>query len=497
MESLLERSQASEQQQPTPSQASLGPVPTLPDFRTRDELLAQALGHEQSADAGTLAAASDQTAQIAPEMTSIEAAKQDFRTALKDLREGRMAGKVGEAQRPELESSLASLIEHLERLEDLSRLNKPPTPALSRTSSQQPPSQATAPLDALDSLTLTASTLRQSAREVVLAEQELLWSRIDDLLVHVSWLCQANGPAPRQRRVSGMSSSEYSISDLPIYTSPQPDTHEAPPGYSTDEKLTNPSQSSHSPRDQRLSDEKAEAELHNISSAIERLYSVSPQLANQRVAAPVIGSTSSGKSKKELREAQLVRLGMAIERLSKGRLDDQRAMLTPSASGKAKMTPEQELDIIMQAMDKASSGSTMANQRVALSDRQISLLNRARKTAQEAAQAYGIDASFDHLDKAEAARREHILGHTGIGRIHTQDAPSPLVSPKLGKSDMLDDDSVAALRSPSPATTQPQASSSRSSYGSLRKRFSLFRINGGSNDSPGPLSASLLIDEVC
>lgn len=139
----------------------------------------------------------------------------------------------------------------------------------------------------------------------------------------------------------------------------------------------------------------------------------------------------------------------------------------------------------------------MANQRVALSDRQISLLNRARKTAQEAAQAYGIDASFDHLDKAEAARREHILGHTGIGRIHTQDAPSPLVSPKLGKSDMLDDDSVAALRSPSPATTQPQASSSRSSYGSLRKRFSLFRINGGSNDSPGPLSASLLIDEVC
>lgn len=530
---------------PAAATSLLGPAPALPNFSTRADWLAQTLDSASfststSTSTGPSSSAVStpvmpELAEIHPELASMALAKEEFQSALQAMQEGRVpVAAAAPAQKLDLEAALQSLVHHLSRLQDLTLLHnsstsKAPTPAaLSRSPSAQQTPQSSAPtlppppssLDTLGSIGLTASALKQSAREVVLAEQELLWSCVDDLLVQVSWLCRPlaaaaaagsnnagpaqSEPSTRQRRTSLESTSEYSVSDLlPVYTSPRPadphspEGHAPPPGYAVDEKRDHSSEAAlPAGAADDDDDEKAQVELHHISSAVERLYGVSPQLANQRAAAPNNAATSSNTSKQELREAQLLRLGLAIERLSKGRLEDQRAVLAPTtttaaATGKRRQTtPEQELDSIMDAMDKASAGSSMANQRVALSDRQTWLLVRARKTAQEAAQTYGIDSVFgQHLEPAELARRQHILDRTGHGRIASQDAPFSPPSASSESSSSADGTKERSKTPPSTTgrnTNRPSsAGGSGSGGGSLRKRFSQLIMGSGETSSQG------------
>lgn len=508
--SIPESTQEQQQRQ------ALGPAPSLPTFSTRADLLAEAVaaeGPSTTNNGASVAVPSGQVLSSDPQLASIQAAKHEFSSALRHLKSSAGSSSAQDEHSnkvAELTSALDALVKHLERLQDVSILHnhaRTPPAGLSTAAASGPmqPSEGTAAASPQDSdntfqaISNTASTLKLSAREVVLAEQELLWSCVDDLLFQVAWLCRPQA-VHQSNRQSIHSVSDYSIHDLPLYSTPAQAHSEhhpdAPPSYVHDDAKEEAGRDA--PDHLVMTDEKAQLELHGITTAIERLYSVSPQLSNQRVAPPDMSRASSSQAKQEVREAQLMRLGRAIERLSKGRLEDQRATFSPSASftpesfssassAKGKERQEEaELDRIMSAMDKASNAS-LANQRVALSDRQMLLLAHARQTAHDAAQAYGL--SGDHttahrqpaapLDRDELARREHILAHTGIGRIDSQDAPAPLLSDNPVRSfpESLSSDKQ---QQSAPLNKQPPPKR-QSSSAALRKRFSMLRM--GSQDS--------------
>lgn len=252
-----------------------------------------------------------------------------------------------------------------------------------------------------------------AAREVEQAEKDLLWGRVDDLSEKVRTLTRQRAEAaeeeeeeqdevlpPRSARGSmdtfqwSPRSREWdaaSLSSLPSYS------HEhdfaspnLPPGYFgqdfENEKETldwdikaplSPSTSlqqheastSTSPeapvrrlrKVSSMQSEKMQRDLDSVSQAIERLYVVSPQLANQRVE----------PDRRLLRERQLAKLGNAIERLSQGRLDDQRAVSlplidsAPESEAERSMREREAVDKLIERIDKAAS-RTLADQRVEL-----------------------------------------------------------------------------------------------------------------------------------
>ncbi|GAA6027295.1 hypothetical protein JCM8097_002568 [Rhodosporidiobolus ruineniae] len=322
-----------------------------------------------------------------------------------------------------------------------------------------------------------AATVVGAAREVEQAERELLWGRVDDLAERVRVLARRRAEGPeegteeageaeeqqadeqdreekREGSVRSRSSSLYEA-DLPRYEHQQQQHGAAghlPPAYfidyapdekeslasldETDESqppaFTSPSPSSAYafPRAAGLTvpasstagaatiararkvstvpTEKMQRDLDNVTSAIERLYVVSPQLANQRVE----------PDRRLQRERQLAKLGNAIERLSQGRLEDQRAVPSPVVGGEEEETGAQRrrreqhaLDRLLDQIDRAAS-RTLADQRVELNGKRKEVLNS--ETA---------NSAFEPLaDKYEARRREYILAHTGKGRLAGQDA---------------------------------------------------------------------------
>lgn len=278
---------------------------------------------------------------------------------------------------------------------------------------------------------LSSSSGSAGLNELRFAEQAVLWVRIDDLIEDVQHLCRSNASnaiarrrEPIEKEYEPSIKDGYTADSLPEYTPGETDA--LPPDYIerlqafADEKAVS-NFSTPKPN------EKDHFELDSITSAIERLYDVAPQLANQRV------DGSSRKDRKQIREMQLTRLGIAIERLSKGRLEDQRATLSESTSptkvsfsqmdrarslDRAECDQVGELNRLLDAVSKASN-SDMTNQRVALSPRQRSTLDEARKTAQTVGAAYNLDAQ-------ELARQNYILEKTGSGRIEAQDAEPSL-----------------------------------------------------------------------
>lgn len=223
------------------------------------------------------------------------------------------------------------------------------------------------------------------AREVELAERECLWGRVDELSEQVKVLCRVRAEEAVQQSPFDDSQpepdveprkriSETAITGLPRYSKEFDSTH-LPPDYVDDHSATD---FKHSRRDSlssinavrsnrnRLStsgnSEKMQRDLDSVSTAIERLYIVSPQLANQRVE----------PDRRKLRERQLAKLGNAIERLSSGRLDDQRATASRASeeepSERRKRVQRQknlELDRLIEQIDRAAS-RTLADQRVDL-----------------------------------------------------------------------------------------------------------------------------------
>ncbi|GAA5977640.1 hypothetical protein JCM11641_006885 [Rhodosporidiobolus odoratus] len=323
-----------------------------------------------------------------------------------------------------------------------------------------------------------SETVVGAAREVEQAERELLWGRVDDLSERVKVLSrrrveglagegegeQAEQIVPRQAADEGHRSwsprsetdslYEPSLTDLPRYSHDQDaqQTSHLPPAYYgdlSDEKASidwdaKPPQtpgmaqspasassaallsSSTSSRPTGLTapagtrtrkfssvhTEKMQCDLDSVSSAIERLYVVSPQLANQRVE----------PDRRKQRERQLAKLGNAIERLSQGRLEDQRAIpsplmgdeVEPESKAERRKREQVALDRMLDQIDKAAS-RTLAEQRVELNGKRKEILNQ--DTAH---------SDFEPLsDKYEARRREYILANTGKGRLASQDAVLP------------------------------------------------------------------------
>ncbi|KAM0787729.1 hypothetical protein ACM66B_003787 [Microbotryomycetes sp. NB124-2] len=356
------------------------------------------------------------------------------------------------------------------------------------------------------------SRLVGAVEEVQAAERDLLWGRIDDLSDQVRVLTRqrtaASPPdygADRQDEVERLDDAasqtqphwkEYAPSiasvELPQYTHDSEGTR--PPAYldetsslesfGKEKEFAPDAKSAHAPQrspsiDQRprvasLS-EKTRRDLDGVTQAIERLYIVSPQLANQRV----------DPDRRQLRERQLAKLGNAIERLSKGRFEDQRAspgLADEEAEKRAKDRLQRlnvdALDRLVDQIDRAAS-RTLADQRVELRGRGKDVLN-----------ASTVKEDFEPLsDEREARRREFILEHTGKGRLASQDAvltKSARVIDVFPHS--VEADAPISLQKfleterdlPPPPSPLPERTGSPS-----KKMFSPFRTSffGGSNDA--------------
>ncbi|GAA5942903.1 hypothetical protein JCM3775_001223 [Rhodotorula graminis] len=367
------------------------------------------------------------------------------------------AGEILPPTEADLARTLASLLICIERLAVISRFDEPHgrTSRASRPASPVQPSS-----NVYEALEREAAALIQSGkdqpstspeavvgavRQVEQAERDLLWGRVDDLSERVKLLSR--------RRAEGAEALEHEprlpeneYGELPSYSrhgDAAGQSHLPPAYYGDGAELADDKKGDvvsdikpappHSPsrlapsagtstrttaRIRKVSSansEKMQRDLDSVSEAIERLYVVSPQLANQRVE----------PDRRKVRERQLVKLGNAIERLSQGRLEDQRAVAIPAeeeaeedeqgVTGEERrraQTVEREqraIDRMLDQIDRAAS-RTLADQRVELNGKRKTVIGDLLDTEPE------ID------DKYETRRRTYILEHTGKGRFDSQDA---------------------------------------------------------------------------
>ena len=266
----------------------------------------------------------------------------------------------------ELARSLVSLLACLQRLADLSGgqdLGSEPSGHIGNTlASDQRDDQTLG-----ETLERGASALLGSSRgfleppvagvlrAVEHAERDLLWGRVDDLSERLRLFSHARALEVFEQDAAGVptdslsphrspepptrySLDSASVSDLPPQYSQHagPSHAHLPPAYHDgrlrdDHFDLSAGESKHAAVEARVDtapprtrtrkvsssahSEKMRRDLDGVTEAIERLYVVSPQLANQRVE----------PDRRALRERQLANLGNAIERLNQGRLNDQRA----------------------------------------------------------------------------------------------------------------------------------------------------------------------------
>lgn len=272
---------------------------------------------------------------------------------------------------------------------------------------------------ALQSASLSRQESQDSTnvvRAVEEAEVELLWGRLGDLLDDTTDTFKLQN-LQRSPSTVRRAHHEYLFGATPALTNDAPafEAHHALPEYSS---LEPPSYDNGDLEDENgfqadikqdlannvespvrtvtrtpifASDEKMQLDLDRMASAIERLYVSAPQLANQRVD-PV---QRNDEARQQLREMQLAKLGTAIERLSKGRMEDQRASLlqnsaNPFATARSRSKSREQdvqkesLDRLLDEIDRASA-RTLDSQRAAMSSRQQNALMGARRTAHLAA----------------------------------------------------------------------------------------------------------------
>lgn len=433
----------------------------------------------------------------------------------------------------ELARSLASLLTYIERLLIICRpLIDQSTRRPTLTEGDESTSTNVYATLERDARALQSSNREQwsneivgAAREVELAERDLLWGRVDDLSERVGELCRIRATSVAESRagVAGssnptlvmnsenvMASTEHaqsviSLVDLPRYSPDRllPSPH-LPPAYifnSTEHrnsKLTSsdnmvPNNPHPDLRNHRSSEhsEKMQRDLDSVAEAIDRLYLVSPQMANQRVE----------PDRRKLRERQLTKLGNAIERLSQGRLNDQRAapIVGEEAAKRVRLAKAVELDKLIDQINKAAS-RTFADQRVAircalpsfrfLMCSHLMTLIASSGKRQEFLRRESIksglaeSATFYATDLREQERQKYIVNNTGKGRIESQDASfsvvpaaapiaftNPFQSPPardLSFNEFFSqrDDNVSVV-SPLPSSTSPSVGTSP-----IRKKLS-------------------------
>lgn len=282
---------------------------------------------------------------------------------------------------------------------------------------------------ALQSASLSRQDSQDSTTNVVRAveeaEVELLWGRMSDLLGNTMHVLKMDTSARTPVLKQSTTTQEYLFgatpalnnetgtfdnqNALPEYSSLEPpsydsgDLQDGADEYTDTKDAMEGNAQTMSPRVRTAtrgptypaSDEKMQLDLDRMASAIERLYVSAPQLANQRVDAV----HRNNESRQQVREMQLAKLGTAIERLCKGRMEDQRASLlqqqqssssNPFATARSRSKSKEQdmkkesLDKLLDEIDRAAA-RTLDGQRATMNGRQQEALNAARKTARLAA----------------------------------------------------------------------------------------------------------------
>ncbi|KAI5118543.1 hypothetical protein M0805_008484 [Coniferiporia weirii] len=214
-------------------------------------------------------------------------------------------------------------------------------------------------------------------------EVSLLWSKIDQELETVSYLCrQQNEPVPRPYS-PGQLPPEYVYDETDEDLTLLPEYEHASQAYSEKEKVAG-----HSHQHAQASDavnEKMRMDLEAVTMAIDRLYLIAPQLHNQRV---------------ELRKSKL-------EELERARLAGPSPVRKADrvSKGKEKERDVRELEKIIDMVGKASSRR--------LDDQSVSLVG-------------DMQTRIERAKQRDNARREafveHLLEHSDSRRIASQDA---------------------------------------------------------------------------
>lgn len=222
-------------------------------------------------------------------------------------------------------------------------------------------------------------------------ERALLWNRIDQDLETVSRLCRTRiaigmddpfddttGVTNRQRSISPSLNLppdyEYDY-DLPEYQGRA--SYEYPPSFV--EKYAGEKNEKQKPltvddtasiRTTKM-DEKMRLELENITSAIDRLYAVAPQLHNQRV------ELRKGKLEELQRAANAAPSKNTPKSGQRSRSGSGGDLTGSTSKVKGKMKEDQELEEILQLIGKASS-RRLDDQTVVMSEDLAKKLGKAR-----------------------------------------------------------------------------------------------------------------------
>jgi hypothetical protein len=200
---------------------------------------------------------------------------------------------------------------------------------------------------------------------IVAVEKALLWVRVDENLETVLDLC-------RQREEDRL---HLHLSDPPRYDFLSHDA-ELPPDYDHDqESITSDTKTLTNDSGRISMDEKMRLDLDEVTTAIDRLYRVAPQLHNQRV---------------ELKSSKLRQLESA-----------RTPQATSISAGKQR---ERELERIVDMIGRASERK-LVNQTVILGD---------------------LDARIERARQRDSQKRQEFVDklaeHSGARRMHAQDA---------------------------------------------------------------------------
>ena len=234
------------------------------------------------------------------------------------------------------------------------------------------------------------SILGPSAPPVLAVEATLLWSRIDDELETVLSLCRERAEDLFRSPQDGALPPQY---DLEFYS------NEAPPDYEEQHRISledikgRDSSSIVSPKPL---DEKMRIDLENVTTAIDRLYKVAPQLHNQRV---------------ELKSAKLAQMERARQEGS-----------STSRSVREDKPDVGELENILDLLGKASERS-MHEQTFVLEG---GMQKRLEKVKQREKKEVSVSFAKVLLGVFIAEQRDafvaQLVRHSGSGRLHAQDA---------------------------------------------------------------------------
>ena len=233
------------------------------------------------------------------------------------------------------------------------------------------------------------SILGLGAPPVLAVEAALLWSRIDDELETVLTLCRERAEDLFRSPLDGALPPQY---DLEFYSNEAPPDYEEQHRMSLEDFKSRDSSSMVSPKP---IDEKMRIDLENVTTAIDRLYKVAPQLHNQRV---------------ELKSAKLAQMERARQEGS-----------STSQSVREDKPDVGELENIIDLLGKASERS-MHEQTFVLEGGMQRRLEKVKQREREQVRFSFAESTRGFIVEQREAFVAELVRHSESGRLHAQDA---------------------------------------------------------------------------